>query len=93
MCEKKKQSYDVYLLDMYLDECGWTENERHLLGKLDIELTVGTEIDDVDVLTALKNFSYRDLTGRSISALVTTDRRTVMPRTTTGTGAGGRSEP
>ena len=87
MCEKKKQSYDVYLLDMYLDECGWTENERHLLGKLDIELTVGTEIDDVDVLTALKNFSYRDLTGRSISALVTTDRRTVYAEDYYGDGS------
>ena len=87
MCDKKKQSYDVYLLDMYLDECGWTENERHLLGKLDIELTVGTEIDDVDVLTALKNFSYRDLTGRRISALVTADRRTVYAEDYYGDGS------
>ena len=89
MCEKKKQRYDVYLLDMYLDECGWTENERHLLRKLDIELTVGPEIDDVDVLTALKNFSYRDLTGRSIIALVTTDRRTVYAEDYYGDGSWG----
>ena len=24
--------FEVYYMDMYMDEGGWTENERHLLG-------------------------------------------------------------
>lgn len=42
--------FDVYLLDMYLDEGGWVENERHLLGKLEIRPAVGSSIDEADVL-------------------------------------------
>ena len=75
--DEKKMEFDVYLLDVYLDEEGWVENERYLLGRLEIEPAIGKDLDDVDVLSALKGFSYRDLTGRSIGALVTTDRRTV----------------
>ena len=77
MNEKKKRVFDVYFLDVFLDEEGWEENERHLLGKLEITPAVGSEIDDVDILAAMKLFTYRDLTGRQINALVTTDRRTV----------------
>ena len=74
---EKKIAFDVYLLDVYLDEGGWIENERHLLGNMEVEPAIGKEIDAVDVLSALKKFRYRDYTGRQISALVTTDRRTV----------------
>lgn len=84
---EKKMVFDVYLLDMYLDEDGWTENERHLLGDLEIEPAIGKNIDDMDVLSALKDFRYRDYTGRQISALVTTDRRTVYAEDYYGDGS------
>jgi hypothetical protein len=75
--KEKKSVFGVYLLDVYLEESGWQENERHFLGKLEIESVIGTELDDVDILTALKGFEYNDFSGRRISALITTDRRTV----------------
>ena len=76
MNEDKKQKFEVYLLDVFLDESGWQENERFYLGTL-----------DVDILAAMKNFRYRDYTGRQISALVTTDRRTVYAEDYYGDGS------
>ena len=84
---EKKIAFDVYLLDVYLDEGGWIENERHLLGNIEVESVIGKEIDAVDVLAALKKFRYRDYTGRQISALVTTDRRTVYAEDYYGDGS------
>jgi len=75
--QAKTQTFDVYLLDVYPDENGgWQENDRHFLGKIDVEM-VGTEIDDFDILAAMRKFTYSDLSGRKINALMTTDRRTV----------------
>lgn len=84
---EKKIAFDVYLLDVYLDEGGWIENERHLLGNMEVEPAIGKEIDAVDVLAALKKFRYRDYTGRQISALATTDRRTVYAEDYYGDGS------
>lgn len=79
--------FDVYLLDVYLDEDGWQENERHKLGSVEVNCANGEEPDGVDILAALKDFSYRDLCGRSISALVTTDRRKVYAEDYYGDGS------
>ena len=79
--------FDVYLLDVYLDEDGWRENERHKLGSVEVDYTIGEAPDGVDILAALKNFSYRDLSGRSIGALVTTDRRKVYAEDCYGDGS------
>lgn len=85
---EKKAEFDVYLLDVYMDDGGtWTENERHLLGKLKVEPAFGRDLDDVDILSALKGFSYRDFTGRTICALATTDRRTVYAEDFYGDGS------
>ena len=87
MNEDKKQKFEVYLLDVFLDESGWQENERFYLGTLEVEPAVGADLDDVDILAAMKNFRYRDYTGRQISALVTTDRRTVYAEDYYGDGS------
>ena len=34
--------FEVYYMDMYMDEGGWTENERHLLGELTVESALTT---------------------------------------------------
>ena len=34
--------FEVYYMDMYMDEGGWTENERHLLGELTVESALNT---------------------------------------------------
>lgn len=54
-----------------------TGHSRTSLGELEVEPAVGSEIDAVDIIAALKRFGYSDLTGRQIKALVTTDRRVV----------------
>lgn len=73
-----KNRFEVFSLDVYMDEAGcWTENSRTSLGELEVEPAVGSEIDSVDIIAALKRFGYSDLTGRQIKALVTTDRRVV----------------
>ena len=87
MNEDKKRKFEVYLLDVFLDESGWQENERFYLGTLEVEPAVGADLDDVDILAAMKNFRYRDYTGRQISALVTTDRRTVYAENYYGDGS------
>lgn len=87
MSEEKAQVFEVYLLDVFLDECGWQENERFYLGTLKIEPAVGKSLDDVDILAAMKNFRYKDYAGRQISALVTTDRRTVYAEDYYGDGS------
>ena len=40
---EKKIAFDVYLLDVYLDEGGWIENERHLLGNMEVEPAIGKD--------------------------------------------------
>ena len=87
MNEKKKARFDVYLLDMYPDESGWIENERSLLGKLEVGLPTENEINDVEILSALKKSSYRDCMGRQINFLSTTDRRTVYAEDYYGDGS------
>lgn len=83
----EKQSFEVYLLDMYEDEYGeWQENERHLLGKLTLEHLVGGEVDAADILSAMQQFSYPDLMGRRVRALDTADRRKVYAEDLYGSG-------
>lgn len=77
--------YDVFMLDVYQDECGWVENERHYLGKLDVTPASG-EVDEGDILAAMLKFSYPDLMGRRLRALNTTDRRRVYVEDYTGDG-------
>lgn len=77
MVEMKKSTFDVYLLGVYLEEGGWQENERHLLGNVEVATTGTGEIDEVDILTAMKRFTYPDFFGCGIMALATIDRRIV----------------
>ena len=86
MSDQNTQVFDVYLLDMYFGECGWEENNRHLLGKLEVNPAIGTEIDDVDVLNAMKRFTYTDVLGREIKAITSTDRRRVYAEDYYGSG-------
>ena len=81
MNEDKKQKFEVYLLDVFLDESGWQENERFYLGTLEVEPAVGADLDDVDILAARSAPWSPQTAGRS------------MLRTITETGPGGRSEP
>lgn len=49
MNEDKKQKFEVYLLDVFLDESGWQENERFYLGTLEVEPAVGAGLRRVDI--------------------------------------------
>lgn len=69
--------FEVYYMDMFMDEGGWTENERHLLGELAVEPALNGEIDDTDILAAMARFSYPDYNGCRHGVLTTTDRRRV----------------
>ena len=73
----QKRQFEVYLLDGFLDDGVWQENERYYLGNLEIQSAVGNDIDDADVLQAMWNFVYVDYAGRGIRALPSSDRRTV----------------
>lgn len=82
----EKQNYKVYLLDLYMDECGWQENERHQLGQLTVEPSCGSEVNAMDILKAMNGFAYSDLLGRQIRALDTIDRRRVYAEDPYGSG-------
>lgn len=81
----KKNTYDVFALDMYLEDGCWTENERHYLGKLSVTPVSGN-VDEGDILAAMRAFSFSDLMGRRLRALDTTDRRRVYVEDYTGDG-------
>lgn len=81
-----KESYDVFLMDVYQEDGSWVENERHHLGKLEVT-SVSGEVDGSDVLAAMKKFTYPDLMGRRLRALNTTDRRRVYVEDYTGDGS------
>ncbi len=49
----QKRQFEVYLLDGFLDDGVWQENERYYLGNLEIQSAVGNDIDDADVLQAM----------------------------------------
>lgn len=78
--------FEVYYMDMYMDEGGWTENERHLLGELTVESALNREIDDIDILAAMARFTYPDFCGCHHKALNTTDRRRVYAEDYSGDG-------
>ena len=86
MNKDRMQVFEVYLLDVFMDEGGWEENERHLLGNISVAPVVGFEVDENDILSALRRFSYSDLAGRRIQALDTTDRRKVYAEDYYGSG-------
>lgn len=73
----KKHRFEVYLLDGFMDDGVWQENERYYLGDLEIQPAVGGRIDDEDVLQAMRSFVYTDYAGRGIRALSTSDRRSI----------------
>lgn len=58
MKEEKMLKFEVYWLDVLPDEGGWIENERFHLGTLEIELPVCGDLDDVDILAAMKNYTF-----------------------------------
>lgn len=78
--------FEVYYMDMYMDEGGWIENERHLLGKLTVKPALNREIDEIDILTAMARFSYPDYCWCYHKALTTTDRRRVYAEDYSGDG-------
>jgi len=82
----KEVRFEVYYMDMWMDEEGWTENERHLLGELTVKQALNGEIDDIDILTALAQFSYPVNYGCRQRALTTTDRRRVYAEDYSGDG-------
>lgn len=82
----EKAVFEVFGLDVYEDEGGWVENERHRLGKLEVTSGLNQEIDGTDILVAMKRFGYPDLCGRHIQALSTTDRRRVYVEDYSGDG-------
>lgn len=73
-----KVRFEVFYLDVYMDDAGcWTENDRTPLGELVVNPAVGSNVDAVDVISAMNAFSYSDIIGRRIKALDTSDRRVV----------------
>lgn len=82
-----KKKFAVYWLDMWADEeGGWEENERHYLGELEVKPAIGCEIEDIDILAAMRNFTYADLCGQRFKAIQTTDRRTIYAEDLYGSG-------
>lgn len=69
--------FDVFLLDVYQDEGGWIENERHYLGTTELKVANGMDPLEEDILGAILRFSYRDTSGREVAALKADDRRVV----------------
>ena len=87
-----KNRFEVFSLDVYMDEAGcWTENSRTSLGELAVEPAVGSEIDAVDIIAALKRFGYSDLTVAKSRPWSRRIAAWCMPRTTTEMAPGGRS--
>ncbi len=80
-----RKTFDVFLMDVYMEDGSWVENERHRLGKLEVTSMAG-EVDGDDVLRAMGQFSFPDLMGRQLRALDTTDRRRVYVEDYTGDG-------
>lgn len=79
--------YEVYHMDVYMDEGGWTENERHWLGELMVRPALNGEIDCIDILSAMARFTYPDFYGCRNKALTTTDRRRVYAEDYYGDGS------
>ena len=73
----EKAVFEVFYLDVYMEDGCWVENERHRLGKLEVAPALSQEVDEADILTAMRRFSYPGLCGRCLQALNTTDRRRV----------------
>lgn len=73
----EKVSFEVFWLDVYNEDGQWVENERHRLGKLDVVLPHGKEVDENAILAAMAKFNYQELTCRKLQALNTTDRQKV----------------
>ncbi len=80
------RTFEVFILDMYQEDGCWVENERHYLGRLKVTPATG-EVDESDILAAMKQFSYSDLTGCRFQALKTTDRRRVYAEDYYGDGS------
>lgn len=79
--------YEVYLLSMYKNDEGlWTENDRYRLGDLEVDAPKG-EPGPKDIVKALGGFKIRELTGREISVLSTTDMRRVYAEDYYGDGS------
>lgn len=88
MSEIEKLRYEVYLLDMYQNEYGeWQENERHLLGHLDLDCSADEGIKSVDILRAMRRFTFVNLMGRSVCTLDTVDQRRVYAEDLYGCGS------
>ena len=83
----QKRQFEVYLLDGFLDDGVWQENERYYLGNLEIQSAVGNDIDDADVLQAMRNFVYVDYTGKGIRALPSSDRKSIYAADLYGDGS------
>lgn len=64
------EMFEVYYLDVYPDECGWTENRRVFLGNLVVNPT-GESIES-GIMDAMLRFKYRDF-RRQVRALTTKD--------------------
>ena len=73
----EKIVFEVFALDVYKEDGGWVENERHWIGKMEVVPTLGRETDGPEILLAMARFSYLDPCGRRLRALTTTDRRRV----------------
>lgn len=82
----EKVVFEVFYLDVYMEDGCWVENERHRLGKLEVVPALNREVDGTDILTAMRRFSYPDLCGRRLQALSTTDRRRVYAEDYSGDG-------
>lgn len=82
-----KSTFEVFALDVYMEDGNWVENERHFLGKMEVAPALNREVDESDILAAMMRFSYPDLCGRRLKVLNTVDRRRVYVEDYCGDGS------
>ena len=79
--------FEVFELDMWPDgEGGWEENDRHRLGRIQIDVDSIDKITDVKLIDALYRFKVRGSFGLTSPAINTTDRRRVYAEDLYGDG-------
>lgn len=67
-------NYDVFLLDVYLYDDQWVENDRYKIGKIEID----DKDTDKDILNKLKQLTFKDCSGHLFTAISSNDLRSVF---------------
>ena len=85
--ERRYSDYDVYLLDMWGNEDdGYEENQRFLVGRIQVLAPTFEDVSEVGILRAMKKLEIADIVGHRCKALTTMRRDVVYIEDLYGTG-------